>query len=137
VAAIMPILSFYLLTFSCSRSIFFFFFFLKAKDGIRVSSVTGVQTCALPICRAAGPATSTTEQSKRHVLAGRNPNVGKSCVAVRGDVHRYGHLRPATDARRQSGKGNATFHKWTDARHRDNLKKRRGPRERRRGIMAE
>src|SRR5260370_11845054 len=26
------------------------FFFLKAEDGIRDSSVTGVQTCALPIC---------------------------------------------------------------------------------------
>src|SRR6476661_4758770 len=30
-----------------SRSIFFFFF--QAEDGIRYSSVTGVQTCALPI----------------------------------------------------------------------------------------
>src|SRR4029077_10141271 len=32
--------------------------FLQAEDGIRDSSVTGVQTCALPIyraCRAAGP----------------------------------------------------------------------------------
>src|SRR5882762_11219985 len=29
--------------------IFFFFFFFQAEDGIRGSSVTGVQTCALPI----------------------------------------------------------------------------------------
>src|SRR5207237_6363185 len=29
---------------------FFFFFFFQAEDGIRDSSVTGVQTCALPIC---------------------------------------------------------------------------------------
>src|SRR5260370_17184092 len=28
---------------------FFFFFFFQAEDGIRDSSVTGVQTCALPI----------------------------------------------------------------------------------------
>src|SRR5882762_2765942 len=28
-----------------------FFFFFQAEDGIRDSSVTGVQTCALPICR--------------------------------------------------------------------------------------
>src|SRR2546430_13258075 len=28
-----------------------FFFFLKAEDGIRYLTVTGVQTCALPICR--------------------------------------------------------------------------------------
>src|SRR5207237_6695488 len=27
-----------------------FFFFFQAEDGIRDSSVTGVQTCALPIC---------------------------------------------------------------------------------------
>src|SRR5882762_4755097 len=28
----------------------FFSFFFQAEDGIRDSSVTGVQTCALPIC---------------------------------------------------------------------------------------
>src|SRR5207237_1776427 len=27
-----------------------YFFFFQAEDGIRDSSVTGVQTCALPIC---------------------------------------------------------------------------------------
>src|SRR5437763_13366597 len=31
---------------------FFFFFFFQAEDGIRDTSVTGVQTCALPICSA-------------------------------------------------------------------------------------
>src|SRR5947208_12162352 len=30
---------------------FFFFFFFQAEDGIRDDLVTGVQTCALPICR--------------------------------------------------------------------------------------
>src|SRR5438034_5442124 len=29
---------------------FFFFFFFQAEDGIRDHCVTGVQTCALPIC---------------------------------------------------------------------------------------
>src|SRR5205823_10774642 len=29
---------------------FFFFFFFQAEDGIRDKLVTGVQTCALPIC---------------------------------------------------------------------------------------
>ena len=28
---------------------YFFFFFFQAEDGIRDTSVTGVQTCALPI----------------------------------------------------------------------------------------
>src|SRR5207237_7604634 len=32
---------------------YYIFFFCQAEDGIRSSSVTGVQTCALPIC--AGP----------------------------------------------------------------------------------
>src|SRR5438034_2398402 len=31
---------------------FFFFFFFQAEDGIRDHCVTGVQTCALPICAA-------------------------------------------------------------------------------------
>src|SRR6266487_6383989 len=30
--------------------IWFFFFFFQAEDGIRGGRVTGVQTCALPIC---------------------------------------------------------------------------------------
>src|SRR5207245_7811532 len=30
---------------------FFFFFFFQAEDGIRDATVTGVQTCALPIFR--------------------------------------------------------------------------------------
>src|SRR5207237_4557485 len=34
----------------CSLCLFFFFF--QAEDGIRDSSVTGVQTCALPILSA-------------------------------------------------------------------------------------
>src|SRR5687767_15457553 len=31
-------------------SLLFFFFFFQAEDGIRDKLVTGVQTCALPIC---------------------------------------------------------------------------------------
>src|SRR5690606_40575162 len=34
---------------------FFFFFFFQAEDGIRDFHVTGVQTCALPICVSAQP----------------------------------------------------------------------------------
>ena len=33
-----------------SVMICFFFFFFQAEDGIRDHCVTGVQTCALPIC---------------------------------------------------------------------------------------
>ena len=31
--------------------IYVFFFFFQAEDGIRDIGVTGVQTCALPICK--------------------------------------------------------------------------------------
>src|SRR5207253_5799168 len=36
----------------CVRLLYlcFFFFFFQAEDGIRDGHVTGVQTCALPIC---------------------------------------------------------------------------------------
>src|SRR2546430_6049342 len=36
--------------FSCRSLIRVFFFFFQAEDGIRDLTVTGVQTCALPIC---------------------------------------------------------------------------------------
>src|ERR1017187_10814615 len=37
-----------------------FVFFFQAEDGIRDTSVTGVQTCALPICRSQYPAVALT-----------------------------------------------------------------------------
>ena len=39
-----------------------FFFFFQAEDGIRDRDVTGVQTCALPIC--AGHASGTDEPGR-------------------------------------------------------------------------
>src|SRR5690554_4593082 len=36
-------------------------FFLQAEDGIRDADVTGVQTCALPICQAPAPVAETAE----------------------------------------------------------------------------
>src|SRR5688572_31867876 len=39
---------------------FFFFFFFQAEDGIRDLTVTGVQTCALPICRSSNRRTTST-----------------------------------------------------------------------------
>src|SRR5438046_6269446 len=47
-----------LLSFVCFYILFFFFFvfFFQAEDGIRDWSVTGVQTCALPISVTLGAA---------------------------------------------------------------------------------
>src|SRR5712692_11579833 len=36
---------------SCTYILYVFFFFFQAEDGIRDGTVTGVQTCALPISR--------------------------------------------------------------------------------------
>src|SRR2546430_4775711 len=38
-------------------------FFFQAEDGIRDLTVTGVQTCALPICRGTPPSTTATCRS--------------------------------------------------------------------------
>src|SRR5256886_8572604 len=51
------------------------YFFFQAEDGIRDLTVTGVQTCALPISRqpachpASGPASTITQQTSARVLA--------------------------------------------------------------------
>src|SRR5260370_6955522 len=45
----MCLVAFLSLCISSTSIIFYFFFFFQAEDGIRDSSVTGVQTCALPI----------------------------------------------------------------------------------------
>src|SRR5207244_5908962 len=51
-AAVCVIASIYLCVFGCLFD--FFFFFFQAEDGIRDDLVTGVQTCALPICTLTG-----------------------------------------------------------------------------------
>src|SRR5437762_4453262 len=47
----------FLFFFFCISFFFFFFFFFQAEDGIRDTSVTGVQTCALPISSSSTPPT--------------------------------------------------------------------------------
>src|SRR2546430_8824099 len=46
----MPACTFLFFRHVCAVSCIFFFFF-QAEDGIRDLTVTGVQTCALPICQ--------------------------------------------------------------------------------------
>src|SRR5437879_11470800 len=62
--------------YSYSYVVFCFFLFFQAEDGIRDTSVTGVQTCALPILgafrRAAGPFPSEAAQSDSRPDVGQN-----------------------------------------------------------------
>src|SRR2546422_993148 len=54
-----------------------FFFFFQAEDGIRDVAVTGVQTCALPICRGSGCGSlrrSACQRRRRPSPAARRPD---------------------------------------------------------------
>src|SRR5256885_17145700 len=60
----------------------FVFFFFQAEDGIRDYKVTGVQTCALPICSSRGGSPGRcsicwrTESRPRHSSGGRRRGTG-------------------------------------------------------------
>ena len=61
--------------------VIFFFFFFQAEDGIRDTSVTGVQTCALPISFLRWPRPHPRDQLIRFTHANNNsktvgPGVG-------------------------------------------------------------
>src|SRR5436189_4268389 len=49
---------------------FFFFFFFQAEDGIRDTSVTGVQTCALPTLQGLYEVMALTSPLRREILKG-------------------------------------------------------------------
>src|SRR5439155_2587237 len=69
---------------TCSADLCIFFFF-QAEDGIRDGHVTGVQTCALPICnqRAADGRGNAVE--RQHVGCGHDDVLGERPVAVHAD----------------------------------------------------
>src|SRR2546427_936966 len=64
----------------------YFFFFFQAEDGIRDLTVTGVQTCALPISdshagrRPATKSTGVAHQAQRTCI----PNAGAACSKLQG-----------------------------------------------------
>src|SRR5256886_5383875 len=60
---------------------FFFFFFFQAEDGIRDLTVTGVQTCALPISREAFIPNDVRLDEGGRVILLTGPNMaGKSTL---------------------------------------------------------
>src|SRR6266481_7597149 len=68
-----------------------FFFFFQAEDGIRDGTVTGVQTCALPISREAVARTTWSAAGARSCGAGggRGPPT-RSAPRTSGRVVLYG-----------------------------------------------
>src|SRR5690606_41043301 len=57
-------------------------FFFQAEDGIRDFHVTGVQTCALPICRPATCATSARPPRAERARGSRLPRSSRSPPAL-------------------------------------------------------
>src|SRR2546427_5532722 len=64
----------------CVRYVSYFFFFFQAEDGIRDLTVTGVQTCALPISRLQG---RTSERADRRLRSERDYSEGDRQTCVR------------------------------------------------------
>src|SRR5207245_6269658 len=87
------------------------FFFFQAEDGIRDATVTGVQTCALPISRSFSPISSRKSEpswasSNCPSLRSEERRVGKECGSRRSAYHekkKTGYKR----ARHPLGKRNA------------------------------
>src|SRR5262249_58744480 len=75
--------------FSDRCSIYLFFFFFQAEDGIRDWSVTGVQTCALPISRCAGGSRPKRWRSRRFGLEPPAQRVSLDRYAAQG-LHEIG-----------------------------------------------
>ena len=66
---------------------FFFVFFFQAEDGIRDWSVTGVQTCALPILKRIASVRSLCS-AKVTVRIAAMPHPAKATVACKPDLWR-------------------------------------------------
>src|SRR5256885_12330733 len=59
-----------------------FFFFFQAEDGIRDYKVTGVQTCALPICMKVDLALPNSDSYSSQTLAKVRQNLGTDVVVL-------------------------------------------------------
>src|SRR2546425_1476433 len=81
----------------CDAGVFIFvFFFFQAEDGIRDKLVTGVQTCALPICRVTtlrrpAPSAARTDCFMSPAFPkGPGTKRGKTCALTRSEERRVG-----------------------------------------------
>src|SRR5882762_6821602 len=82
-------------------------FFFQAEDGILDSSVTGVQTCALPIASSSWAPTTFSPSHSARALSRR---VSKPCSAAAADFRSSvlrGHVRPARSGADARGAGAA------------------------------
>src|SRR5260221_3645561 len=90
----------------------YLFFFFQAEDGIRDHCVTGVQTCALPICQVSGSIQNTETQV--HPTAACALLVPKATAQLAGACG-YGCERWSSRCAPPGGNENATsqvYEKW-------------------------
>src|SRR2546430_11003234 len=83
-------------------SIYFFFFFFQAEDGIRDLTVTGVQTCALPIL------SPVSALAGRRITGRSHPMTAGTCTTADSSTRKGRRMRsraasPATASRQASG----------------------------------
>src|SRR2546427_5243655 len=69
----------------CIHHIFFYFFFFQAEDGIRDLTVTGVQTCALPIWTRSCVSAAASAQSS--ATRPTSANIRSRCASSRSEEH--------------------------------------------------
>src|SRR2546422_2830336 len=99
------------------RKALYFFFFFQAEDGIRDVAVTGVQTCALPICGQfrAGPRSGSYRRADRHRADGRPPAGGVARLAPHRDrarardLERAAHVQDRKSTRLNSSHGYISY----------------------------
>src|SRR5690625_7739650 len=78
------------------------FFFFQAEDGIRDGHVTGVQTCALPICGAGEADQVGRSRARGHHPGGVHPadRAGRAARHRRGGPRRRALLQRRSEERR-------------------------------------
>src|SRR2546430_17584050 len=74
-------------------------FFFQAEDGIRDLTVTGVQTCALPIC---GSGNACRRARRRRAAGRRGLRIGAECDCGR---HRRGRVPAGAEIGRAAWRG--------------------------------
>src|SRR5438067_8593816 len=77
----------------------YFFFFFQAEDGIRDRNVTGVQTCALPICANCAKDPDVERRQARLLHPARLPG-GRKTHQNPSPCGSYGRFRPLSPPER-------------------------------------
>src|SRR5690606_40879772 len=83
----------------CLLCVFFCFFFFQAEDGIRDFHVTGVQTCALPICWCGGSPVLVSGAFPAHGTWGWTVGLGRRGFQLHHDGPRSEERRVGKECR--------------------------------------